>query len=424
MSGLFALVDCNNFYVSCERVFNPGLEGRPTIVLSNNDGCVVSRSPEAKALGIKMGIPIFTAKDLVVKHNVQVYSSNYALYGDMSRRVMNSLNHFVPEVEIYSVDEAFLNLSGFSSLKPDLLLKYVGFMRTKVRQWTGIPVSVGIGTTKTLAKVASYYSKRSPQGITELLSEKAQEEAIAQMAVEDVWGIGKKLATRFRTYGINTALQLRDADEALIDRISGVVGVRVALELRGISCLPLAVMPISRHGITVSRSFGYPVESLAELKEAAATYISRAARKLRREKLAANLLSVSLTTNCFNLETEQYSNTMTIGLPVATNYTPELIQYAGRALEDIYRAGYRYKKVGILMSELVSSAQIQANFFDERDRDRAQKLMQTIDEINLKMGKDAIKFAAEGMEQLWKMRSQHRSPKYTTCWNDLPIVRA
>ncbi|NKB18022.1 MAG: Y-family DNA polymerase, partial [Pseudanabaena sp. CRU_2_10] len=235
MSGLFALVDCNNFYVSCERVFNPGLEGRPTIVLSNNDGCVVSRSPEAKALGIKMGIPAFQVQDLIAKHNIQVYSSNYALYGDMSRRVMNSLNHFVPEVEIYSVDEAFLNLSGFSSLEPDLLLKYVQFMRTKVGQWTGIPVSVGIGTTKTLAKVASYIAKRSPQGITELISDKAQEEAIAQIAVEDVWGIGRKLATRLRTYGIQTALQLSDADEALIKQISGIVGVRVMLELRGIS---------------------------------------------------------------------------------------------------------------------------------------------------------------------------------------------
>ena len=424
MSGLFALVDCNNFYVSCERVFNPGLEGRPTIVLSNNDGCVVSRSPEAKALGIKMGIPAFQVQDLIAKHNIQVYSSNYALYGDMSRRVMNSLNHFVPEVEIYSVDEAFLNLSGFSSLEPDLLLKYVQFMRTKVGQWTGIPVSVGIGTTKTLAKVASYIAKRSPQGITELISDKVQEEAIAQIAVEDVWGIGRKLATRLRTYGIQTALQLRDADEALIKQISGIVGVRVMLELRGISCLPLAIMPIARHGITVSRSFGYPVESLAELKEAAATYIARAGRKLRRERLAANLLSVSLTTNRFNQQTEQYSNTMTIGLPVATNYTPELIQYANRALEDIYRPGYRYKKVGILMSELVPSEQIQANFFDRRDRERARKLMQTIDEINLKMGKDAIKFAAEGMEQLWKLRSQYRSPKYTTCWDDLPMVKA
>lgn len=424
MSGLFALVDCNNFYVSCERVFNPGLEGRPTIVLSNNDGCVVSRSPEAKALGIKMGIPAFQVQDLIAKHNIQVYSSNYALYGDMSRRVMNSLNHFVPEVEIYSVDEAFLNLSGFSSLEPDLLLKYVQFMRTKVGQWTGIPVSVGIGTTKTLAKVASYIAKRSPQGITELISDKAQEEAIAQIAVEDVWGIGRKLATRLRTYGIQTALQLSDADEAIIKQISGIVGVRVMLELRGISCLPLAIMPIARHGITVSRSFGYPVESLAELKEAAATYIARAGRKLRRERLAANLLSISLTTNRFNQQTEQYSNTMTIGLPVATNYTPELIQYANRALEDIYRPGYRYKKVGILMSELVPSEQIQANFFDRRDRERARKLMQTIDEINLKMGKDAIKFAAEGMEQLWKLRSQYRSPKYTTCWDDLPMVKA
>jgi DNA polymerase V len=424
MSGLFALVDCNNFYVSCERVFNPGLEGKPTIVLSSNDGCVVSRSPEAKALGIKMGIPVFKAQDLIVKHNVQVYSSNYALYGDMSRRVMNSLNHFVSEVEIYSVDEAFLNLAGFSSLEPDLLLKYVRFMRTKVRQWTGIPVSVGIAPTKTLAKIASYLAKRSPQGITELLSDKSQEEALAQIAVEDIWGIGKKLATRFRTYGINTALQLRNANEALIKQISGVVGVRVVLELRGISCLPLAIMPIARHGITVSRSFGHPVESLAELKEAAATYVARAARKLRREKLAANLLSISLTTNRFNHETDQYSNTTTIGLPVATNYTPELVQYASRALEDIYRDGYRYKKVGILMSELVSSDQIQANFFDDRNRDRAKKLMQTMDEINLKMGKDAIKFAAEGMEQLWKLRSQYRSPKYTTCWDDLPIVRA
>jgi DNA polymerase V len=424
MSGLFALVDCNNFYVSCERVFNPSLEHKPTIVLSNNDGCVVSRSPEAKALGIKMGIPAFKAKDLISKHNVQVYSSNYALYGDMSRRVMNSFSYFVPEVEIYSVDEAFLNLSGFSSLAPKLLVRYNQFMRAKVHQWTGIPVSIGISTTKTLAKIASCIAKKSPQGVVELLAEEAQEAALATIDVEDVWGIGKKLSNHLRSHGINTALQLRDANEEAIRQAIGIVGVRVVLELRGISCLPLAIMPVARHGITVSQSFGYPVESLAELKEAAATYIAKAARKLRREELAATLLSVYLTTNRFSQQTQQYSKSTTITLPVASNYTPELIQYACQAIEDIYQSGYRYKKVGILMSELVSAEQSQIALFDERDRERARRLMQTVDDINLKLGKDTIKFAAEGIKQLWKLRSQYRSPKYTTCWEELPVVKA
>jgi DNA polymerase V len=424
MSGLFALVDCNNFYVSCERVFNPSLECQPTIVLSNNDGCVVARSPEAKALGIKMGIPAFQVKDTIAKHNVQVYSSNYDLYGDMSRRVMNSLNYFVPEVEIYSVDEAFLNLSGFSSLPPELLLRYNQFMRAKVRQWTGIPVSIGISTTKTLAKVASHVAKQSERGVAELLTEKAQAEVLATLNVEDVWGIGKKLAVHLRSRGINTALQLRDANEETIRQAIGIVGVRVVLELRGISCLPLAIMPVARHGITVSQSFGYPVESLAELKEAAAAYIAKAARKLRRENLAANLLGVYLTTNRFSHQTQQYSKSTTITLPVASNYTPELIQYASQAIEDIYQSGYRYKKVGILMSELVPAEQSQIALFDERDRERARKLMQTVDEINLKLGQDAIKFAAEGIKQLWRLRSQHRSPRYTTCWEELPVVKA
>ncbi|WP_019498761.1 Y-family DNA polymerase [Pseudanabaena sp. PCC 6802] len=424
MSGLFALVDCNNFYVSCERVFNPSLENKPTIVLSNNDGCVVSRSPEAKELGIKMGIPVFQAKDLIAKHNVQVYSSNYALYGDMSRRVMNSLSYFVPEVEIYSVDEAFLNLSGFSSLAPEFLLRYNQFMRAKVRQWTGIPVSIGIGTTKTLAKVASHVAKQSARGVAELLTEEAQEAVLATLNVEDVWGIGKKLATHLRSHGINTALQLRDADEEIIRQAIGIVGVRVVLELRGISCLPLAIMPVARHGITVSQSFSHPVESLEELKEATATYIAKAARKLRRENLAANLLSVYLTTNRFSHQTQQYSKSTTITLPVASNYTPELIQYATQALEDIYQSGYRYKKVGVLMSELVPAERSQIDLFDERDRERARKLMQTVDEINHKLGQDAIKFAAEGIKQLWRLRSQYRSPRYTTCWEELPVVKA
>jgi DNA polymerase V len=424
MSGLFALVDCNNFYVSCERVFNPSLERQPTIVLSNNDGCVVSRSPEAKALGIKMGVPAFQVKDTIAKHNVQVYSSNYALYGDMSRRVMNSLSYFVSEVEIYSVDEAFLNLSGFSSLSPELLLRYNQFMRAKVRQWTGIPVSIGISTTKTLAKIASHVAKRCERGVAELLTEETQAAVLATLNVEDVWGIGRKLATHLRSRGIDTALQLRDANEEIIRQAIGIVGVRVVLELRGISCLPLAIMPVARHGITVSQSFGYPVESLVELKEAAAAYIAKAARKLRREGLAANLLSIYLATNRFSHQTQQYSKSTTITLPVASNYTPELIQYASQAIEDIYQSGYRYKKVGILMSELVPAEQSQIALFDERDRERARKLMQTVDEINLKLGKDAIKFAAEGIKQLWKLRSQYRSPKYTTCWEDLPVVKA
>jgi DNA polymerase V len=424
MSGPFALVDCNNFYVSCERVFNPALEGKPTIVLSNNDGCVVSRSPEVKVLGIKVGTPAFKVQDLIARHDIQVYSSNYELYGDMSRRVMNSLSYFVPEVEIYSVDEAFLNLSGFSSFESELVLKYGRFMRAKVRQWTGIPVSIGIGATKTLAKIASCMAKQSSQGVTELLTEAAQENAIANLPVEDIWGIGKHLAVRLRSYGIHTALQLRNADENLIKQLIGIVGVRVVLELRGISCLPLAIMPIARHGITVSRSFGYPVESLSELKEAAATYIAKAARKLRRERLAANLIGVYLTTNRFSQQTQQYNNTTTISLPVASNYTPELIHYACKGLEDIYQSGYHYKKVGIFMSELVPSERSQINLFDARNRERAMQLMQTMDEINLKMGKDAIKFAAEGLKQLWKMRSQHRSPNYTTCWEDLPVVKA
>ncbi len=274
MSPVFGLVDCNNFYVSCERVFNPALEGRPVIVLSNNDGCAVARSNEAKALGIKMGAPAFQLRDLIGKHQIQVFSSNYALYGDMSRRVMRSLSEFTPEIEIYSIDEAFLDLSGFRHCD---LTDYGHRIRSTVKQWTGIPVSIGIAETKTLAKIANRIAKKSQRAksVLDLTHSPFQDRALEITDVADVWGIGRRYAHFLKQNGIHTALQLRDADDTFIKHKMGVTGTRLLQELRGVSCYALEQSPPRKKGITVSRSFKHAIQSLDELKEAIATYAGR-----------------------------------------------------------------------------------------------------------------------------------------------------
>ena len=280
MPPLFALADCNNFYASCERVFNPKLAGRPAIVLSNNDGCVVARSNEAKALGIAMGVPAFQIRHLIRKHDVQVFSSNYALYGDLSQRVMETLQQFSPEVEVYSIDEAFLNLSGFTNIN---LTDYGRRIRATVKQWTGIPVSVGIAETKTLAKIANHVAKRTEgtDGVFDFTAWPDRDSVLARVLVEEVWGIGPNYARLLTQHGITTALGLRDADDHWIQKQMGVVGLRTVHELRGISCLPLEQCPPPKQGITCSRSFGRPVTTLAEMREAVAAYTARAAEKLR-----------------------------------------------------------------------------------------------------------------------------------------------
>jgi DNA polymerase V len=377
MQPLFALIDCNNFYVSCERLFQPMLHGKPVVVLSNNDGCVIARSDEAKALGIPMGLPAFKLADLVKEHPIEVYSSNYTLYGDLSARVMTTLTQWTPDVEIYSIDEAFLQ---FAMVSLDALTTYGQTMRATIQQWTGMPVSIGIGPTKTLAKLANRLAKRSPEakGVVALTSPTQIEATLAQTPIEDIWGMGPGYSRRLKAHEIRTALQLRNMTDRWVRQELGIVGLRLVWELRGISCLPLALCPPPKQSLMVSRSFGRPITTLIDMREAVATYMTRAAEKLRRHRVAAGILTVFLMTNRFADEL-QYSDSVTLPLPVATQDTAELIQYALQGVEQIFREGYRYQKAGVLLTALGPAHQIQAHLFDQQDRERSQKLMAAID---------------------------------------------
>jgi DNA polymerase V len=422
MASRFGLIDCNNFYVSCERAFQPALQGKPVVVLSNNDGCVIARSEEAKALGIPMGLPAFQMEERFPDHTIEVYSSNYALYGDMSERVMTTLAQFTPEVEVYSIDEAFLNLAGCGDGD---LAAYGHCIRQTVRQWTGIPVSIGIGETKTLAKLANRVAKRmkDAQGVVDLTASSHQEEVLAAIPVQDIWGIGPSYTRLLQSHSIHTALALRQAKDWWIRKKMGVVGLRIVWELRGISCLSLIQCPPPKKSLMVSRSFGQSITTVAEMREAVATYMSRAAEKLRRGQLAAGVLTVFITTNHFSDEL-QYSNAVTLTLPVATNDTAELLAYALCGMEHIFQTGFRYKKAGILLTELVPAQQIQLSLFDNRDRERSARLMAAVDYINTRMGAGTIRYAAVGVRNRWKMRSTRRSPRYTTRWEELVEVKA
>lgn len=421
MNSIFALVDCNNFYVSCERVFNPRLQGKPVIVLSNNDGCAVARSDESKALGFRFGIPVFEIRDLIKTHDIQVFSSNYALYGDMSRRVMQTLACFAPEMEIYSIDEAFLDLSRFGRCD---LAAYGRRIQATVKKWTGIPVSVGIAGTKTLAKIANRIAKRmaGSGGVLDL-SATDPAKALEQVDVADVWGIGSRYARFLKRNGIGNARQLRDADDHFIRGRMGVAGSRMLQELRGVPCYGIDLNPPAKKGITVSRSFKRAIETLPELRESVAAYASRGAEKLRREHLVAGVLAVFIMTNRF-ASGRFYFNLETIRLPLPTSDTAELIHHAGRGLQAIYRKGHRYKKAGVMFDDLMNDRRVQAGLFDGRNRRRSRRLMRTIDAVNAQMGGGTLRYAAAGLgqKQRWQTVFSMRSPAYTTNWGQLPAV--
>ncbi|MDA3898532.1 MAG: Y-family DNA polymerase, partial [Desulfobacteraceae bacterium] len=434
MKSMFALVDCNNFYVSCERVFNPKLAHRPVIVLSNNDGCAVARSEEAKAIGIKMGAPAFKIRHLINAHHVAAFSSNYALYGDMSRRVMQTLSRFTDQLEIYSIDEAFLKLSG---RRQNSLTDYGENICTTVFQWTGLPVSMGIAPTKTLAKIACRLAKKSAlknlrqQNHTpknhnrtnralELTDTSNIEKALEQIAIENVWGIGRQYATRLHKYGITTALALSRTDEQWIQKLMGINGVRTVKELQGIPCYLLENQPSPRKGVTVSRTFHTELDCFDDLKTAITAYTSRGAEKLRTQKAAANMILVFATTNRFKSHYNFY--TATAHLPIPTNDTPELIHYADQCLRQIYKPGILFKKAGVIFKDIVCESPIQTGLFDTRNRKRSQSLMRSIDTINSEMGKNTIRYASTGLvpDQKWQPLSRQCSPAYTTNWNHLP----
>ena len=422
MPPIFALVDCNNFYASCERVFNPRLEGKPIVVLSNNDGCVVARSNEAKALGIGMGVPEFQIRPMLRAHHVQVFSSNYTLYGDMSQRVMETLEQFCPDLEVYSIDEAFLSLVGFERRN---LTDYGQQIRQTVKQWTGIPVSVGIAETKTLAKIANRIAKRTPDmgGVCDFLTCPDREALLSRVAVEDVWGIGPNHAHMLTQHGITTAFQLRRVDDQWIRKRMGIVGLRLVMELRGVSCLDLEQCPAPKQSLTCSRAFGKLISTLGEMEEAVSVYTSRVAEKLRRERLAATVLTVCLTTNEFK-EGPQYSNALTLNLSVVTDTTSDLIKSALHGIRAIYRDGYLYKKAGVMLTGLVPVSQTQADLFDDRDRRKSKRLMSALDAINDRWGADTLHYASSGISKPWKTQFHRRSPAYTTDWDSLPVVNA
>jgi DNA polymerase V len=420
--SIFALVDCNNFYVSCERVFQPELRGKPIVVLSNNDGCVIARSEEAKALGIPMGLPAFELATRVSEPGLEIYSSNYALYGDMSARVMNILAQFTPDLEIYSIDEAFLELTHHPHEDASVL---ACCLRRTVQQWTGIPISIGIGTTKTLAKLANRLAKRlsTTQGIVDLTASPHQDDILNTVPVQDVWGIGPGYSRLLKANDIHTALALREANDRWIRQQMGVIGVRVVWELRGIPCLPLENCPAPKKSLRVSRSFGRAITSYDEMREAVATYTVRAAEKLRRQRLTTSSLGVFITTNRFKDE-PQYDNAITMRLPVATNDTAELLAHAMRGIEHIFKPSYRYKKAGIMLTGLAPLPHNQTDLFDHKDRERSQRLMAAIDALNSRMGAGTVRYAALRYKPGWSMRCTRRSPRYTTKWDELRVARA
>jgi len=417
---MLALADCNSFYASCERVFDPRLRDRPVVVLSNNDGCVVTRSSEAKALGITVGVPYFQIRDLVKRHGIVVRSSNYTLYGDLSARVMAVLGRFTPHMEVYSIDEAFLDLGG---MPLDRLVDYGREIRSTVLRWTGIPISIGIGPTKTLAKVANHLAKNAPasEGVWSLADTRERTAVLTRLDVQDIWGIGARLAARLKRAGIATAFQLREASLSQVRRLVGVVGERTALELGGLACIGMEEAPPPAKSIVRSRSFGRPVERREELEEAVATHATRAAEKLRIHRRVVGMLSVFVATSRF--QERPYANLATVPLAPPTDDTARLIHAALAALRPIFREGFKYQKAGVMLAGLEPRAGLTESLFVQYDRTRSERLMATVDNVNRRLGPDTLRYAAAGFSRPWHMRREHASPHYTTRWDELPTVR-
>jgi DNA polymerase V len=426
MSRVFALVDCNNFYASCERVFNPSLEGVPVVVLSNNDGCVVARSSEAKQLGIPMAAPYHKIQGLAQHNKVRVFSSNYPLYGDMSARVMNTLAGFTPDIEIYSIDEAFLDFAAHKRVSPMDLGRQIA---EKTKRDTGIPVSVGLGPTKVLAKVANRIAKRNPEtgGVLDFTALGRHRDAhLAQIETRDVWGIGRSWSEKLRGLGIVSALDLRDADATLVRKVCGVVVERIVQELRGYPCLDLEQVPPKRKQIMTSRSFRDRVTDYEDMRQAISSFTARTAEKLRGEKLLAQAVMLFIGTSPFNKQEPQYRNSVTVPLPVATGDTVALIRAAIGGLDSIYKPDYRYMKAGVMLLDLVPEGAEQIVMFNAPDAgevEDSRNLMTAVDQANHEHGSGAVRFAAEGRGHASRIKQEMRSPAYTTRWRELPIVK-
>lgn len=423
-----AIVDCNNFYCSCERLFQPSLWNKPVVVLSNNDGCIVSRSDEAKKLGVEMAGPYFMAKPLIEKHNIAVFSSNYNLYGDLSWRVMETLRVMLGKknVEVYSVDEAFIDLDMFA---PEELDKVAKEIRYTVEQWTGIKVSVGVAPTKVLAKLANRLAKKdkSKTGcVTVLDTEEKIIAALQKTPVEDIWGVGRQYAKKLREYwGIYDGLQLRNVSEEFArTQLGGVVGARLVRELKGIASKEMEDELVTKKMIATTRMFGSPVSDINDIKEAVATYTSRAAEKLRRQHGAAKIISVFIVAKGenHNVDYRGAMHSQYTTLPAATSFTNELIKPAVAMVDSLFQEGTFYKKAGVTLSGIVPDASVQGNLFLAENKNCERKLMDMIDNINFSQRDYVLKFASSGTARDWKMRQELRSPRYTTRWDELYTV--
>ena len=417
-----ALVDCNSFYVSCERLFNPSVIKKPVVVLSSNDGCVISRSIEAKVLGIKMGEPYFKVEKIVKRNDVKVFSSNYSLYGDISRRVMKTLGQFSPQIEIYSIDEAFLNLS---SIKDENLLEYGNKIRKTVLKWTGIPTSIGIATTKTLSKAANHIAKEEKTGVINFINSQQIDKLLAGIKINDVWGIGRQLTKFYIKNGIYTAYQLKNISNSWIKKSTNVFGSRTAMELRGISCISLEIHQEKRKNCCVSRSFGKKVTELEALKESITTHCLNAAEKIRIDNQTVKKITVFIRTSPFQKDKNYYANVKDIDLPIRTNDSIELIKQALIALKYIYKKGYRYQKTGIIFSGLRDVSIYKKNLFSTISSEEQRiRLMKAIDYTNAKYGRNSLSIAQAGLNKGWNIKKQHSSKIDTASFELLPIIRA
>ncbi|MDR3646480.1 MAG: Y-family DNA polymerase [Candidatus Babeliales bacterium] len=414
----FALVDCNNFFVSCERVFNPKLANKPVVVLSSNDACVIARSNEAKALGIKMGEPVFKCDQVLKNRNVFIFSSNFTLYNDMSKRVMQSLTQMAREIEVYSIDEAFV-------FWPDITLNnhdYSKHIKHKIKQNIGLPVSIGLGPTKTLAKMANNIAKKSESGVFEI-TESNLDEILKVTPVGDIWGIGRRYTKFLISYDINTAYDLKNCDDNWVRKNLSIIGLKTVMELRGISCFNLDDNPEAKKSICVSRSFGKNVIEIEELKEALALHVTGAAAKLRKQN------SITSSVNVFIMYTKYHDNfrfyqSLSYQLPVATAYTPDLIRAANICLEKMFKPGLLYKKVGIVFYDFVCADFVQMSTINNvNNLEKQTKVMRTIDKINSKKGKNKVFFAAALSDYSWESRRLKKSANFTTNWNEILTIK-
>ncbi len=420
---VFALVDCNNFYASCEKLFRPDLKDTPVVVLSNNDGCVVARSREAKSLGIKMGVPVFQIKAEMQRHGILAFSSNYALYADLSSRVMRTLEEMAPRVEVYSIDEAFLDLTGIESAIS--LVEFGQQVRERIGHWIGISVCVGIAPTKTLAKLANHAAKKYPatQGVVDLTNPDRQRRLLALVPVDDVWGVGRRLSKRLNALGITTALDLANVSPRAIRDQFSVVLERTVRELNGESCIELEEIPPTKKQIVCSRSFGVKVTHFEFLREAICEYATRATEKLRKEQQQAKVMTVFIRTSPFKDNEPQYSNSASGELLIPSCDTRDFIELANHLLKRIWKDGFRYAKAGVMLSDFYDPGMFQPGLFDDvSTRSNSQQLMSVLDTIN-QSGAGKIFFAGQGTKKDWSMKREHLSPAYTTRWDQLPRVK-